>query len=157
LLPLAVVLVWFAWTRWFGQVSPLHTAAGTATVQRLLKPRTPADCPACRQFAATATDKAAPPTRVRPWREVKSRRCASKRIDTAGFACPKPTSAYYRITDAQVHALVGDAVEGKAERIQPFRCQACRTTFSARHDTPLEWLKTASQRVTEVLTGWRKG
>jgi hypothetical protein len=89
LLPLAVVLVWFAWTRWFGQVSPLHTAAGTATVQRLLKPRTPADCPACRQFAATATDKAAPPTRVRPWREVKSRRCAPKRIDTAGLRLPQ--------------------------------------------------------------------
>jgi hypothetical protein len=44
---------------------------------------------------------------------------------------------YYRITDAQVHALVGDGKHGRRERIQSFRCQACETTFSARRDTPL--------------------
>jgi hypothetical protein len=161
LLPLAVVLVWFAWTRWFGQDSPQHTAAVTATLQRLLKPRPPTDCPACRQLAATATGKAASPTRVTPCREVKSRRGAPKRIDTQGFACPTPTCRYYRITDAQVHALLGDGVEGKTERRETLRCPPlwhdgapATTTLWV---TPLEWLKTASQRVSEVLTALAEG
>jgi transposase-like protein len=33
--------------------------------------------------------------------------------------------------------LFGDGKHGHAERIQTFRCQACRTTFSARPDRPL--------------------
>jgi IS1 family transposase len=94
---------------------------------------------------------------VRPWRELKSRRGAPKRISTAGFACPIRTCTYYRITDAQVHALVGDGTHGTHERIQTFRCQACRTTFSARRDTPLYQLRTASQRVGEVLTALAEG
>jgi IS1 family transposase len=64
---------------------------------------------------------------------------------------------YYRVTDAQVHALVGDGVHGKAERIQTLRCQACHTTFSTRRDTPLYRLKTASHRVGEVLTAVAEG
>jgi IS1 family transposase len=64
---------------------------------------------------------------------------------------------YYRITDAHVHALVGDGAEGKAERIQTLRCQACTTTFSTRRDTPLYRLKTPSQRVGEVLTALAEG
>jgi hypothetical protein len=54
---------------------------------------------------------------------------APKRIDTAGFACP--TCAYYRMSDAQVHALSGDGAHGKCERIQTLRCQACGTTVGA--------------------------
>src|SRR5262249_35738921 len=92
------------------------------------------------------------PMPVTPWCEVKSRRGAPKHIDTHGFACPNRTCAYYRITDAQVHALVGDGTHGKHERIQTLRCQACMTTFSARRDTPLYRLKTASARLAEVLT-----
>jgi IS1 family transposase len=64
---------------------------------------------------------------------------------------------YYRITDAHVHALVGDGVEGKIERIQTLRCQACTTTFSTRRDTPLYRLKTASHRVAEVLSALSEG
>ena len=43
---------------------------------RLLKPRSPHDCPACRLAStlSTGVEPAAPP--VRPWREVKSRRGA---------------------------------------------------------------------------------
>jgi IS1 family transposase len=67
------------------------------------------------------------------------------------------TCAYYRITDAQIHALVGDGIHGTDERIQTFRCQACKTTFTARRDTPLYRLKTASQRVGEVLTALAEG
>jgi IS1 family transposase len=68
-----------------------------------------------------------------------------------------PTCQYYHITDAQVHALVGDGAHGKTERIQTFRCQACRTTFSARRHTPLYRLKTPAQRVGEVLSALAEG
>jgi hypothetical protein len=43
--------------------------------------------------------------------------------------------------------LLGDGLHGRAEPIQTFRCQACRTTFSARLHTPLYQLKTPSHRV----------
>jgi len=93
----------------------------------------------------------------RPWREVKSRRGAPKRIDTQGYACPNPQCWYCGITDAQVHALVGDGKHGHAEQIQTFRCQACHTTFSARRDTPLYRLKTQSQQIAEVLSALAEG
>jgi hypothetical protein len=150
-------LVCLAWV-WRRRPHPLsHTAAITRPIQRLLRPRTPDDCPACRQQAAAPTH--APPTcpPIIPWCEQKSRRGAPKRIATQGFACPNHTCMYYRITDAHVHALVGDGAEGKAERIQTLRCQACGTTFSTRRDTPLYRLKTASHRVAEVLSALSEG
>jgi hypothetical protein len=94
---------------------------------------------------------------VRPWREVKSRRGAPKRVNTAGFACPNPKCSYFGITDDQIHALVGDGKHGRAERIQTFRCQACRTTFSARRHTPLYRLKTPSQQIAVVLSALAEG
>jgi len=92
------------------------------------------------------------PAPVRPWREVKSRRGAPKRVNTAGFACPNPKCPYFGITDAHIHALVGDGKHGQAERIQTFRCQACHTTFTARRHTPLYRLKPPSQQVAIVLS-----
>jgi transposase-like protein/IS1 family transposase len=97
------------------------------------------------------------PLPVRPWREVKSRRGAPKRVSTQGFACPNHKCPYSGITDAHVHALVGDGTHGHAERIQTFRCQACHTTFTARRDTPLYRLKTPSQQVAVVLTALAEG
>ncbi len=97
------------------------------------------------------------PAPVRPWREVKSRRGAPKRVNTEGFACPNLQCLYAGVTDARVHALVGDGKHGQAERIQTFRCQACRTTFSARRDTPLYRLKTPSQQVAMVLSALAEG
>jgi hypothetical protein len=47
--------------------------------------------------------------------------------------------------------LLGDGTHGHAERIQTFRSQACRTTFTARHDTPLYRLKTPSHQIAVVL------
>jgi hypothetical protein len=82
---------------------------------------------------------------VRPWCEVKSHRGAPKRIETEGFACPNQQCPYFGNTDARIHALVGDGKHGQAEQIQTFRCQACRTTFSARCNTPLYRLKTPSR------------
>jgi hypothetical protein len=67
-------------------------------------PRTPDDCPACRH-ASTASSGARPaPLPVRPWREVKSRRGAPKRVKTEGFACPNRKCLYFRITESHIHA-----------------------------------------------------
>ena len=116
--------------------------AKRSTLHRLLKPRSPDDCPACRLGSTVSSAGGTAPVPVRPWPEVKSRRGAPKRIDTEGFACPNQQCPYFGITDASIHALVGDGKHGHAERIQTFRCQACRTTFSARLHTPLYRLKT---------------
>src|SRR5258708_16184368 len=121
----------------------LHTA-----VHRLLKPRSPRDCPACTLSSAVESA----PAPVRPWHEVKSRRGAPKRVDTHGFACPNHQCLYFGITDTYIHALVGDGTHGHAEQIQTFRCHACRTTFSARRHTPLYRLKTPSHQIAMVLT-----
>jgi hypothetical protein len=137
--------------------SPSQTEAVRTRVHRLLKPRTPLDCPSCR-LACTPWPGVRPaPALVRPWSEVKSRRGAPKRIDTQGFACPNRTCLYFGITDAQIHPLVGDGKHGHVERIQTFRCQACRTTFSARRHTPLYRLKTPSQQIAVVLSSLAEG
>ncbi len=136
--------------------APDRTTLST-TVQHRLKPRSPDDCPACRRERAPSRSMPAPLAPVRPWCERKSRRGKPKQIATAGFACPNPTCAYYRITDAAVHALVGDGSHGQVERIQTFRCQACSTTFTSRRDTPLYRLKTPARRVGEVLTALAEG
>ena len=130
-------LVWLAWVWHHHLHPPSHTTVITSRIQRLLKPRTPEDCPACRQPQAIPTR--IPPTcpPIIPWCERKSRRGAPKRIVTQGFACPNRTCSYYQISDAQVHALVGDGAHGRSERIQTLRCQACGTTFSTRRGTPL--------------------
>jgi hypothetical protein len=41
--------------------------------------------------------------------------------------------------------------------IQTFRCQACRTTFSARRHTPLYRLKTPSHQIAMVLSALAEG
>jgi transposase-like protein len=127
------------------------------TIQRLLKPRTPLDCPACRPSSTLSSGVGSAAFPVHPWREVKSRRGVPKRINTQGFACPNHQCLYSGITDAHIHALVGDGTHGRAERIQTFRCQACHTTFSARRDTPLYRLKTTSQQVAVVLIALAEG
>ncbi len=140
-----------------GPAQPRAAAKRRTRLHRLLKPRTPDDCPACRLASTPSSGGGPVPAPVRPWREVKSRRGAPKRVNTEGFACPNQQCAYCGITDAQIHALVGDGKHGHAERIQTFRCQACRTTFSARRDTPLYHLKTPSQHVAMVLATLAEG
>ncbi len=78
-------------------------------------------------------------------------------MNTEGFACPNRKCLYFGITESHIHALVGDGTHGRAEPIQTFRCQKCRTTFSARRDTPLYRLKTPSQQVAMVLTALAEG
>jgi len=127
-----------------------------ATRQRLLRPRTPHDCPACRQRTLPASAAPSPPP-VPPWRELKRRAGRPKRIATDGFSCPNHACLYHGITDAHVHALVGDGLHGKHELIQTFRCQACATTFTSRRDTALYRLKTPSTRIAEVLNALAEG
>ena len=127
------------------------------TVPRLLKPRSPDDCPTCRLGSIPSLSREPAPLPVCPWSEVKSRRGAPKRIHTDGFACPNQLCPYFGITDSHIHALVGDGTHGRAERIQTFRCQACQTTFSARRDTPLYCLKTPSRQVAVVLSALAEG
>ncbi len=135
--------------------SQVDRSSARAIRQRLLKPRTPDDCPACRR-PSVRLGSALPPA-VRPRSELQSRRGAPKRIATDGFACPNRACAYFGITSPQIHALVGDGTHGKQERIQTLRCQACGTTFTSRHSTPLDRLKTPSARVAEVLTALAEG
>ena len=80
-------------------------------------------------------------------------------MNTEGFACPNQKCAYFGITDASIHALVGDGKHGRAERIQTFRCQACRITFTARRHTPLYRLKTPPSRAGSPWCSlrWLKG
>ena len=125
---LSLALLWRL--DWFSRLP--YSSKGVAkrtTMHRLLKPRTPLDCPSCRLASTPALGGEPASEPVRPWREVKNRRGAPKRIDTEGFACPNPQCLYFAITDAQTHALVGDGKHGQAGRIQTFRCQACHTTF----------------------------
>jgi hypothetical protein len=126
---------------------PPHSRAAAkmrSTVQRLLTPRTPRDCPACRLSSPFSSVVAPGPLPVRPWREVKSRRGAPKRVNTEGFACPNHQCPSSGITDAHIHALVGDGTHGLAERIQTLRCQSCHATFTARRHTPLYRLQTCA-------------
>ena len=76
---------------------------------------------------------------------------------TEGYACPNQQCAYFGITEAHIHALVGDGKHGQAERIQTFRGPACHSTFSARRDTPLYCLKTPSQQIGTVLSALAEG
>src|SRR6266567_8169094 len=143
---------------WF-PFRPSSSAGGAkrSMFHRLLKPRTPDDCPACHLAFPASSTRGPAPAPVRPWREVKSRRGAPKHIPTEGFACPNQQCLYFGITDAHRHALVGDGKHGQAEPIQTFRCQACRTTFTARRNTPLYRLKTPSKQIAVVLSALAEG
>jgi IS1 family transposase len=131
--------------------------AKRSTLHRLPKPRSPDDCPACRLASTASSGREPASTPVRPWREVKSRRGAPKRVNTEGYACPNQKCLYFGITDALIHALVGDGKHGRAERIQTFRCQACHATFTSRRNTPLYRLKTSSHQIALVLSALAEG
>jgi hypothetical protein len=57
-------------------------------------------------------------------------------VNSEGLACPNQPCASCGMSDADLHALGGDGTPGRAERIQTFRSQGCRTTLSPRGDTP---------------------
>ena len=151
----SLVLLWRLCRLHHGPAASRAAGKLGGRLHRLLRPRCPHDCPACR--LASPASPAASPAPVRPWGEVKSRRGTPKRIPTEGFACPNRQCSYFGNTNPRVHALVGDGKHGRAEQIQTFRCQACRTTFTARRDTPLYRLKTPSHQVGMVLSALAEG
>lgn len=120
-----------------------------ARLPRRWKPRSPKDCPHCCQ--GLSLESRPIQREVEPYPERKSTRGRKKEIPTAGFACLNPLCEYFGITDDQVHALVGNGKRGINNDIQHFRCQCCRTDFSCRRNTPLYYLKTASDRIEMVL------
>ena len=81
------------------------------------------------------------PAPVRPWHEVKSRRGAPKRVNTEGYACPNRKCPYFGITDAHIHALVGDGKHGCAEGLDP---SAAERVFGYRQATITTWLSRAA-------------
>jgi len=85
---------------------PSHSRGGAKRIRlpRLLRPRTPLDCPSCHLSCTPSPGVRSAPALVRPWREVKSRRGAPKRVNTEGFACPNQQCPYFGITDAHLHA-----------------------------------------------------
>ncbi len=157
IIALLLCLLWLMvlWDR--RQLTQLDSSSAPAIRHRLLKPRTPDDCPACRRQVVRPARVPAPPPAVRPWRDFERRRGAPRRIVTDGFACPNHTCRYHGITDAQVHALVGDGTHGTQERIQTLRCQACGVTVTSRRDTPLYRLTTPSTRIADVLSAVADG
>jgi hypothetical protein len=134
---LVLLMVGVLWITWMGQRRRAGGDGGCAAKigrARLLRPRTPVDCLLCRQQEGGPSPIVLPPL-VHPWRERKSCRGRPKRVPTVGFACQEPPCRSRGIIDEQVHALVGDGTNGRQERTQTFRCQACGATFSARRDT----------------------
>lgn len=113
------------------------------------QPRNPKKCPACQ--AGVCLPALHPKREVIPWREVKSRRGRKKTVKTEGHCCLNPRCAYVGITDAAVHALVGNGKDGKHKDIQLLRCQCCQSGFTSRRDTPLYYLKTAAATVEMCL------
>lgn len=122
---------------------------------RPLRPRTPDDCPHCRD--AAAAPPAATTRSVVPYAQRKSRRGRKMTINTHGQACPNPDCDYHRITDSAVHALVGYGHHGRHDPIQDFFCQACHHKFSARRHTALYRLRSPAARVAQVLHAVAEG
>ncbi len=122
---------------------------------RPLRPRTPDDCPFCRESGETPANSKT----VIPYAQRKNPRgpLREKTIDTQGYACPHPDCAYFQITDATVHALIAYGHHGRYEPIQDLYCMACKRKFTARRDTPLYQLKAASARVAQTLHAIAEG
>ncbi len=91
---------------WSHHYSPRSRAAAKlrTRVQRLLKPRSSLDCPACRLASPLSSVVEPAPLPVRPWGEMKSLRGAPKRVNTQGLACPNRECPSFGITDAHIHA-----------------------------------------------------
>jgi len=87
-------------------LQPSSSRGGTkrTRLQRLLKPRSPDDCPACRLASTVSSGVKLSPPPVRPWHEVKSGRGAPKHVNTEGYACPNQQCTYFGITAAHMHA-----------------------------------------------------
>src|SRR5215471_6881161 len=151
---LLIWLVWLVWGRW-NDHERLAVRVLTRGQARQRQPHSARECPVCRAApGAWATHERRV---VEPWSAHKSKRGRPKRVETDGYCCPNPGCPYYQITDARLHALVGDGLHHGADPIQYRRCQACHTKGSARWQTPMYDLKTPVRRVDEVVTATSQG
>jgi hypothetical protein len=136
-----------------GLVQSGPAAKVRTTLHRLLKPRTPDDCPACRLFCTNSSG-------VGPGDSclcVPGARAFATGEPPSGST---PKAMPVLISSASTSAILtltsmrwsGTASMGPAPPIQTFRGPACRTTFSARRDTPLYRLKPPSYQVAVVLS-----
>ena len=150
------LLLWLQWLRSPGIPLPPAPAPKKKKKPRL-HPRTPKACPQCRAGAQAGEEQAAQRPAVIPWSQVKGPGGPKKTVNTEGHACPCKACVYYGIRDAEIHALVGCGTHGKKERIQDLRCQACRTKFSVRLNTPLHRLKTSAEKFATVLSALAEG
>lgn len=124
--------------------------------RRKLKPQTPDDCGLCQ--LGVHKPKRPLSQKVAPWSEVKNASGRKKESNSDGRACPRRYCVYYGITDMRLHAPVSNGWwNGKTERIRQWKCQACGCRFTARRDTPLYRLKTASAQVAQALTAMAEG
>jgi IS1 family transposase len=121
---------------------------GLPQAPRLLKPRSPQDCPVCRRPHPKPLWGHAHKPGILPWPKRKSPRGPHKHICTVGRACPNPLCDYWGDTDPTFHALVGN---GHPNGIQLFRCQACGKRFSSRWGTALYRLHATAWDVGRVL------
>ncbi len=121
---------------------------------RNLKPKSPADCPACNHDFSLVPQRHK--LNVLPWSKCKSRRGRPKVVDTAGHACVNPSCDYFAIADPAIHALVSNGRRGK-QQIRYFKCQACGGCRTSRYGTPLYWLKTPLVQVAMVMTAFSEG
>src|SRR5512141_357280 len=113
-----VLLAWLLWAAWIGWDGREQLLARTHQQgqPRQRHPQSPRDCPVCR--AAHGVCETHEHRLVEPWAKRKSKRGRPKVVETDGYGCPNPRCPYFKITDAQVHALVGDGLHYGADTIQ---------------------------------------
>ena len=136
------------WVRYRAQRDNQKKKGKKKGLPRKWKSRNPKHCPACR--AGICLPALHPRREVTTWKDVRSRRGRKKRIQTEGHCCLNPFCWYFGITDAAVHALVGNGTQGP-NKIQLLRCQACGRGFTSRRNTPLYYLKTCVERIEMCL------
>jgi IS1 family transposase len=86
---LSLALLWrLGWI----PLQPSHSAVASrrSPVPRLLKPRSPVDCPVCCLASTPSSSSGSAPAPVRPWREVKSRRGARHPRQHRGLRLSEP-------------------------------------------------------------------
>jgi hypothetical protein len=143
----ALLLLKFGWQLYAPRLRRIWKDA-KARLPRRWKPRSPTDCP---HWCAGVRLESHPVRRdILPYAKRKSRRGRKKEICTAGFACLNKECDYFAITDDAIHALVGNGKRGD-NNIQQFRCQACKSGFTCRRNTPLYYVKISPDRIEMVL------
>jgi hypothetical protein len=144
------------WRLGWPHLQPSNSSAGRKRIplHRLLKPRTPLDCPACRLASTQSSGVKAACAPVRPWCEVKSRRGAPKWIPTEGFACPNPQCLYfdnpYHVHFQAQHSFISSKPPFAAGRRGSLSAGRRTGSFGYRQATITAWLTRAGNHAQTV-------